>query len=69
MNADRGGCVQNCVNLQGSYECSCQQGYNIASDGFNCDGKRLIINRALKMIQLSIRLSFTNIHFNFMFRY
>ena len=43
MNADRGGCIQNCVNLQGSYECSCQQGYNIASDGFNCDGKRLII--------------------------
>ena len=33
-----GGCEHNCVNLLGSYECSCREGYSLAVDGFSCNG-------------------------------
>ena len=38
VSSDGGGCEQNCINLQGSYECSCQQGYALESNGISCDG-------------------------------
>ena len=30
------GCAQICVNEDGSYSCSCQSGYQLASDGRGC---------------------------------
>ena len=39
LSSDRGGCEQSCINLQGSYECSCQQGYVLESNGSNCNGE------------------------------
>ena len=41
LTRDRGGCEQNCVNLQGSYECSCMQGYILSSDDVSCNGEPL----------------------------
>ena len=37
--SDLGGmCSQTCVNTQGSYECQCNIGYRLSSDGFTCEG-------------------------------
>ena len=37
--SDGGGCEHSCVNLPGSFECFCRQGYSLATDGFNCNGR------------------------------
>lgn len=29
-----------CVNLDGSFRCSCYQGYEVATDGKSCQGTR-----------------------------
>lgn len=34
-------CAQLCINYSGGYECSCQEGFQISSDGCGCDGKFL----------------------------
>ena len=31
-------CQQECVNVEGSYNCSCMEGFNLADDGRNCTG-------------------------------
>ena len=33
------GCAQACTNTDGSYLCSCESGYRLASDQHGCDGK------------------------------
>jgi len=35
---DNGGCAQACDNTNGSYQCSCPEGYELTSDGHNCTG-------------------------------
>ena len=35
---DNGSCSQICINTEGSYECSCRNGYVLDSDGHNCSG-------------------------------
>ena len=35
---DNGGCMQICINTVGSYECSCEAGYSMKSDGHTCAG-------------------------------
>ena len=34
-----GGCEQTCNNTQGSYHCSCWNGYSLGTDQHNCSGK------------------------------
>ena len=36
---NNGGCAQTCANTQGSFECSCGTGYNLALNSLDCDGK------------------------------
>ena len=36
--SDNGGCAQTCDNTDGSYQCSCLNGYELANDGHNCSG-------------------------------
>ena len=36
---NNGGCSQTCTNTFGSFECSCDIGYSLASDGLYCKGK------------------------------
>jgi len=31
-------CGQICTNTAGSYQCSCNNGYELDSDGITCDG-------------------------------
>ena len=33
------GCNQTCTNTNGSYTCSCYNGYVLDADGHNCNGK------------------------------
>ena len=37
--SDRGGCEHNCTNIEGSFQCSCSQGYSLADGGFQCIGE------------------------------
>ncbi len=37
-----GGCEQNCHNSEGSFSCSCNDGYTIAANGFDCTGMKII---------------------------
>ncbi len=34
--ASNGGCGHNCTNLEGSYECSCREGYELNEDLLTC---------------------------------
>ena len=36
---DNGGCTQTCDNTDGSYQCSCWDGYELTSDDYNCTGE------------------------------
>lgn len=38
---DQGGklCVHECVNVPGSYHCSCPSGYKLLTDGRSCEGE------------------------------
>ncbi len=35
---DNGGCEQSCTNSEGNFNCSCNSGYELDSNGFNCSG-------------------------------
>ena len=35
---DNGGCNQTCDNTNGSYQCSCSEGYELTNDTHNCTG-------------------------------
>ena len=39
-----GGCEQVCTNTIGSFECSCNRGFSLSSDGVNCNGKKAKLN-------------------------
>ena len=34
-------CGQECVNMYGSYQCYCNQGYHLREDGHTCEGAGL----------------------------
>ena len=33
-----GGCEHNCTNTNGSYLCTCREGYRLATNGEDCEG-------------------------------
>ena len=37
-STNNGGCNQTCTNTNGSYECSCNIGFNLADNNHDCDG-------------------------------
>ena len=41
--SNNGGCQHNCSNTDGSFECSCRNGYTPGRDGRSCMGKPLYI--------------------------
>ena len=38
------GCDHNCTNTDGSYYCTCMDGYELNSDNHTCAGAQLLIN-------------------------
>ena len=36
---DNGGCGHNCVELEGSYRCTCDEGYTLSANKHSCEGK------------------------------
>lgn len=62
-------CEHVCTNMAGSYECSCETGYYLASDAINCRGKvKLLavdqrsVNIVMKIfIHVQISMSVSNI--------
>ena len=38
-NSNNGGCEHSCMNTLGSYYCTCNSGYSLDSNEFNCTGK------------------------------
>ena len=32
-------CEHNCINTEGSFNCSCREGYLLSTDGRNCTGE------------------------------
>ena len=36
---NNGGCHHNCHNSDGSYTCSCNNGYRLNNDGYTCEGR------------------------------
>ena len=39
LQADANNCEQMCSNTEGSFACSCQRGFTLNSNGFNCNRK------------------------------
>ena len=35
-------CAHNCLDIPGSYTCSCRPGYALNADGITCNGKKLL---------------------------
>lgn len=40
--ADNGGCEQNCMDIDGSFECACNSGYRLAMNNRSCNGKDIM---------------------------
>ena len=34
-------CTGTCTNIPGGYECTCDMGYELADDGYTCEGKTI----------------------------
>ena len=47
-DGNNGGCTLVCSNTVGSYNCDCNEGYNLLNDGTTCEGKSLILLYLLK---------------------
>lgn len=54
------GCAQRCHNTDGSYTCSCNDGYTLNSDERNCDGMCYIIVQQ-SMEEVECHLNHTNV--------
>ena len=47
-----GDCAQECANTEGSFQCSCNPGYELDNDQRSCNGK-VIINQATLHLESS----------------
>ena len=59
-DSSNGGCDQICINNDGSFECSCNPGFELASDGFSCDSKYATPRGDLAMANFIIQPSDLN---------
>ena len=50
---DSDGCNQTCTNSDGSFQCSCVNGYTLLADNLGCDGNYQV-NNALEFINFIV---------------
>ena len=43
-------CTHNCHNVEGTHYCSCDSGYGLDDDGFNCTGTTYITHVILMVL-------------------
>ena len=43
-NTNNGGCQHSCINTAGSYQCWCNSGYRLSTNGKSCIGKSLTMD-------------------------
>ena len=48
-STSNGGCADTCTNTAGSYYCTCDTGYSLASNNHGCDGELSIISQVLRV--------------------
>ena len=60
---NNGGCHHNCHDSDGSYSCSCNNGYRLNSNGYTCEGRL-----SSKKILSSDKHIFVHTYCNFTFR-
>ena len=51
---DLADCTQLCDNTQGSFLCTCEEGYQLAADNFTCNGNASIIVTCEKYCNWSV---------------
>ena len=51
---DNGGCSDDCVDTDGSYHCTCQDGYQVGADLKTCQGKTTSHWFSVRFISLSL---------------
>ena len=54
---DNGGCSHNCTNTDGSFECSCNDGYELDNNGATCLGTHVIFDVQHMMLHHIVCLS------------
>ena len=55
-------CSQICTNSDGSFECSCQDGYQIQDDGRSCAGKPACLHHNHSLIGLTHKQISMNVY-------
>ena len=55
-SVNNGGCNQTCTNSQGSFKCSCGDGFNLASDKRMCIGMKIIFRPVHGTVSGSVEL-------------
>ena len=65
--SDNGGCDHNCTDSDGSYTCSCNNGYQLNNDGHTCEGLQIIsicnncnYNSKLRLLLNLIHVDYNN---------
>ena len=61
---NNGNCTQTCINIPGSYQCECVQGFQLLPDGRTCEGRDTQISTAIMYDNLSsISLQLVRVHY------
>ena len=59
---DLNGCQTSCENLIGSYRCSCDDGFELAANGRDCEGMMMMITTAMIIYSSIVHIHFSSVH-------
>ena len=55
--SSNGLCAQRCINTEGSYSCSCNNGFFLDSNGRTCSGNLYMLSLRMTLFDLSSQLN------------